>query len=190
MFLERGFTVRIDYTIELWKSRTLWFDKLETQEQVQCELNYDILNRIYKCTIGRTDKIEPRKESELSKVIEWATKIDSLEILTRQELDLRGHYYYTIKTDIATLTMQDIQDLQRWLEDDSDSDQNGELSISRATFSLVTAFLSAKNHRKFSMESRKFHGDELANDSQMFKNLERTVRYTVSKAIRLREKIM
>jgi hypothetical protein len=189
MFLERGFTIRIDYTVELWKSRSFWFDKLEAQEQIRCELNYDIINRIYKCIINRTDKIEPRKENELSKVIEWATKMDSLKILTRQELDSKGHYYYTIKADIATLTAQDIQDLQRWLESDSE-DKEGEFSISRATFSIVTAFLSAKNHRKFSMESPKFHGDELANAPQMFKNIERTVRYAVSKTMRLYEKMM
>lgn len=183
MFLQRGFTLRIDYTVELWRSRSFWFDKLEAQEQIRCELNYDILSRNYKCIISRTDKIEPQKGNELSKAIEWVTKMDSLEILTRQKLDLNGQYYYTIKADIATLTAKDIRDLQRWLENDSDERKGGKLSISRATFNIVTAFLSAKNHRKFSMESQKFHGDELANASKMFKNLDLPVKYAVSKAI-------
>ena len=188
MFLQRGFTLRIDYTVELWRSRSFWFDKLEAQEQIRCELNYDILSRNYKCIISRTDKIEPQKGNELSEAIEWVTKMDSLEILTRQKLDLNGQYYYTIKADIATLTAKDIRDLQRWLENDSDERKDGELSISRATFSIVTAFLSAKNHRKFSMESQKFHGNELANASRMFNNLERTVNYAVSKVIWLYRK--
>jgi len=189
-FLQRGFTIRTDYTVELWRSRNLWFDKLEAQEQIRCELNYDILSRSYKCIISRTDKIEPQKGNELSKAMEWVTKMDSLEILTRQKLDLNGQYYYTIKADVATLTAQDIRDLQRWLESDSGERKDGELSISRATFSIVTVFLSAKNHRKFSMESQKFRGGELANAYRMFKNIEQTVRYAVSKAIRLYGKVI
>ncbi|MBC8229140.1 DUF4390 domain-containing protein [bacterium] len=180
MFLQRGFTIRIDYTVELWRPRSFWFDKLEVQKQIRCELNYDILSRSYKCIINRTDKMEPRKGNELSKAIEWVTNMDSLEILTRQKLDSNKQYYYTIKADIATLTAQDIQDLRRWLESDSSEDKGGELSISRATFNIVTAFLSAKNHRKLSMESPKFYGDELANAYRMFKNLKRTVRYVSS----------
>lgn len=155
-FLQRGFTIRIDYTVELWRSRSFWFDKLESQEQLRCELNYDILNRVYKCVISREDKIELKKENELTKAIEWVTKIDSLEILNNQKLELKGRYYYTIKADVVTLTAQDIRDLQRWLEDDSDERKGGELSISRTTFNIVTAFLSAKNHRKFSMVSPKW----------------------------------
>ncbi|MBM3238505.1 DUF4390 domain-containing protein [Candidatus Poribacteria bacterium] len=189
-FLQRGFTIRTDYTVELWRSRNIWFDKLEAQEQIRCELNYDIVSRSYKCIISRTDKIEPQKGNELSKAMEWVTKMDSLEILTRQKLDLNGQYYYTIKADVATLTAQDMRDLQRWLESDSGERKDGELSISRATFSIVTAFLSAKNHRKFSMESQKFRGGELANAYRMFKNLAQTVRYAVSKAIWLYGKVI
>ncbi|MFQ6040944.1 MAG: DUF4390 domain-containing protein [Candidatus Poribacteria bacterium] len=155
-FLQRGFTIRIDYTVELWRSRSFWFDKLESQEQLRCELNYDILRRIYKCIISREDKIELKKENELAKAIKWVTKIDSLEILNNQKLELKGRYYYAIKADVVTLTVQDIRDLQRWLEGDSGERKGGELSFSRTTFNIVTAFLSAKNHRKFSMVSQKW----------------------------------
>lgn len=155
-FLQRGFTIRLDYTVELWRSKNFWFDRLDSQEQLRCELNYDILSRIYKCVISRTDKIELKKSDELSKAIEWVTKIDSLEILDSKKLELKGRYYYNIEADVVTLTAQDIKDLQKWLDNDSDERKGAELSISRTIFNIVIAFLSAKNHRKFSMVSSKW----------------------------------
>ncbi len=156
-FLQRGFTIQIDYKIELWKSRRFWFDKLKAQEHIQYELNYDILNSNYHCIFNWSDKdkIDVKKSAQLEQAIVWVTQVEPIAILPRKQVDLEGKYYYTITADISTLTAGDIRDLQQWLK--GDSDKTDESSISRATFRVVTAFLSAKNHRKFTMESKNFY---------------------------------
>jgi len=158
--LNIGFTIRTVYRVELWISRRFWFDKLEAQEEITCELNYDILQENYKCLISRRDKIEPKVSTKLKQVAEWITDVEPIKILTADEFDFKGRYYYTIKADIATLTTEDIQNLRRWLED-SDGEEGNESSISRATFRVISAFLSSRYHRKFSVESEKFRLKEL-----------------------------
>jgi len=153
--LHRGFTIQILYTVELWTSRRFWFDKLNAQEDIMCKLNYDILQERYKCVIDRRDKIEPKVSNKLERVAEWITNVEPLKILTGDKFDFNGKYYYTIKADIATLTREDIRDLRKWL-DDSDDEESNESSISRATFRLISTFLSSRYHHKFSLESEKF----------------------------------
>jgi len=159
-FLNRGFTIQIVYTVELWISRRFWFDKLKAQEEIMCKLNYDILQERYKCVINRRDKIEPKVSDKLEQVAEWITNVEPLKILTSDKFDFNGKHYYTIKADIATLTVEDIRDLRKWLGD-SDDEESNESSISRATFSVISAFLSSRYHHKFSVESGKFRLKEL-----------------------------
>lgn len=159
-FLNRGFTIRVVYTVELWISRRFWFDKLTTQEDIICELNYDILQERYKCVISRRDKIETRVSNEIEEVVEWITNVAPLKTLTGDKFNFNRKYYYTIKADIATLTAKDIRDLRKWLDDSGDEEGN-ESSISSATFGVISAFLSSRYHRKFSVESGKFRLDEL-----------------------------
>lgn len=158
--LHLGFTIRIVYRMELWLSRRFWFDKLKAQEEITYELNYYIWPENYKCLITRRDKIEPKVSDKVEEVAEWITNVEPLKIPTDDKFDFNDKYYYTIKADIATLTKKDIQELRQWLED-SDGEEENESSISRATFKVISAFLSSRYHRKFSIASEKFRLKEL-----------------------------
>ena len=157
-FLNRGFTIRLDYNVELWKKRGYWFDSLNNQQNISYEIFFDVLEKRFLCRkIKQNNTIESRTEKQLNKLIQWLTEQDSLLIIAPlEELELSSQYYYNIEIIIATLTADNIKDLQRWM---GEFDKKGEQpsSFARTSFKVVADFLSSRNHKRISIRSEAFY---------------------------------
>ncbi len=156
-FLKRGFTIRLDYNIELWRKRGYWFDSLSNQQSISYEILFDVLEKRFLCRKMKQDStIESRTEKQLNKLIQWLTEQDSLFIIAPlDELSPGSQYYYNIEIIIATLTADNIKDLQRWMgEFDKRSEQPS--SFARTSFKIVADFLSSRNHKRISIRSESF----------------------------------
>ncbi len=157
-FLNRGFTIRLDYNIELWKKKGYWFDSLNNQQNISYEIFFDVLEKRFLCRKMKQDNtIESRTEKQLNKLIQWMAEQDSLlTIAPLEELELSSQYYYNIEIIIATLTADNIKDLQRWM---GEFDKKGEQpsSFARTSFKVVADFLSSRNHKRISIRSEAFY---------------------------------
>lgn len=161
-FLNRGFTVKMEYNIELWRSRDYWFDRLDSQQNIGYEISFEPLEKQYRCIKTRNGiTIASRIEKQLAKVASWVTMPDNpLNIAPLATLDPESRYYYNIELLIATLTTENIKDLQRWMGEFEEKDEEPS-SLAKTSFKVVADFLSSRNHKRISLRSGRFVPYEL-----------------------------
>ena len=158
-FLNRGFTIRIQYRIELWRSRRYWFDHLDTQHSISYQINFVPLEKRYVCLKSQEGSaITSKLDRQLDKIIQWATLPDPLlMVLPVKQLDPKAEYYYTIEILIATLTGENIKDLRKWLSGEESEDS----TLTNTTFRVAKDFISSRNQEKHSVQTEKFHLSDL-----------------------------
>lgn len=111
--LRDGFPVRLQYRLELWRSSTL-FDRLEREQAWLALAQYDPLNGRY--TLTRTGGgVETFTSLEaLAQAIAVAYTVD----LPQPEGRGRARYYYVATLDIESLSLSELEEVERWLRGD------------------------------------------------------------------------
>jgi|GEM_PF-1737721 len=160
-FLNRGFTVKIEYKIELWQSRRYWFDRLGSQHNISYQIDFEPLEKRYICLKSQEGAaITSKLDQQLDEIIEWTTRPEPpLNVIPLDRLDQEAEYYYSIEILIATLTTENIKHLQKWLEYGEKERETS--TITGTSFRLARDFLSSRNRRKISERSEKFHLHDL-----------------------------
>lgn len=161
-FLNRGFTVRVEYNIELWQKRGYWFDSLRSQKSISYQINFDPIEKIYQCQRSQDgSRIITKSDKQIDNLSRWVINPDIYLIFDPiDQLSLNDRYYYNIEVLVATLTAENVRDLRRWMGDFSDKgDQSS--SFSKTTINMIIDFLSSRNHKRFSVRSEQFYISEL-----------------------------
>ncbi len=155
-FLTRGFTVRIEYTIELWRSRRWWFDHLDSQININYQIDFEPLEKRYTCRTSRPGKaITSRLDRQLANIIRWTTQPElPITIISAIKLDLRSSYYYNIVVSIATLTGENISDLRKWIKVGEEEKKTS--TLTKTSFKMAKDAISARHRKRVSTRSRKF----------------------------------
>ena len=157
-FLNRGFTVRVEYKIELWRSRRYWFDRLDSQHNINYQIDFRPLEKRYMCVRSQQEPaVTSKLDQQLDEIILWATRPEPpLTVIPMERLDPEAEYYYNIEILVATLTAQNIKDLQKWLGEFG-AEEEEPSTLTKTSFKVARDFLSSKNNRKVSARSEKFH---------------------------------
>jgi len=161
-FLSRGFTVRVDYSIELWQSRGLWFDRLYSQKNISYQIDFEPIEKRYVCKrFQEGSQVVSKTDKQLDKLIKWITHPDiPLIFVPVEQLDPESSYYYNIGVLVATLTAENVKDLQKWMGEFGEQEEQTS-SFARTTFKVVMDFLSSRNHKKYTVKSDEFHPSDL-----------------------------
>jgi hypothetical protein len=155
-FLNRGFTVRVDYNIELWRRRKFWFDSLDEQHNVSYQINFEPLEKRYIWLKSENETITSKLERQLDKIVRWTTLPEPpLVIAPVGKLASSAEYYYSIEITIATLTAENIRDLQKWLGEFGEEEEEPS-TLTKTSFRVAADFLSSRNHKKLSARSERF----------------------------------
>ena len=162
-FLSRGFTVRIEYNIELWQSRGYWFDSLRSQRNLSYQIKFDPIEKQYQCQRSQDgSKVTAKSDKLLDNLAKWVMSPDIYVLFDPiDQLIPNDKYYYNMEVLVATLTAENVKDLRKWMGDFSDQGEQSS-SISRTTMRVIMDFLSSRNHKKFSARSEQFYLSELA----------------------------
>jgi hypothetical protein len=160
-FLNRGFTVEIEYKIELWRKRRYWFDRLDCQHNISYQIDFEPLEKRYICFRSQQEaEITSKLDQQLDTIIKWTTQPEPpLNVIPLEQLDQNAEYYYNIEILIATLTTDNIKHLQKWLE--YGGKEKGNSTITGTSFKLARDFLSSRNRKKVSEQSEKFYPHDL-----------------------------
>ncbi|PYP58720.1 MAG: hypothetical protein DMD44_07070 [Gemmatimonadetes bacterium] len=112
--MRSGFPLRLHYRLELWRSRSGWFDQFVTDFPWDAVARHDPL---------ADDFVLIRSESR--RVARYGTADDlerALE-LPYHVLSLtpkgRGRFYYVCRLEVSTLNDTDLEELTRWLKGDA-----------------------------------------------------------------------
>ncbi|HEX2092279.1 MAG TPA: hypothetical protein VHG28_07740 [Longimicrobiaceae bacterium] len=130
--LDSGLPLRFHFQVELWEKSLL--DRLVGTHRVRLAVMQDPLEGSYTLSVGRS---EQRLGSlrEVEEAVEGAFA-SSLRPTTR------GRFYYLAVLEIETLSLSDLEELQRWLRGEAGPAVQGRRSVGRAVESgLRRAFV-------------------------------------------------
>lgn len=119
--LQEGLPVRLSYRLELWKSKSVWFDQLQRLVEWDVVVRWEpVLLEFSVRTITGSGMRERR----------YATREALATALgARYRIALRpttaGTHYYVGSLAISTLSDSDIQELERFLQGEGDEGQPG-----------------------------------------------------------------
>lgn len=111
--MRSGFPTRMHFRLELWSDEGFVNDLRGTREW-DLIIRYDPLDATYRVyelvgrsgggLIGRSPRIEDAREI--------AERWRPIPLVTRR----RGTYYYTVVLDVETLSLSDLDELERWMK--------------------------------------------------------------------------
>jgi hypothetical protein len=116
-----GLPLRMRFLVELW--RDAFFDDLIATEQWSAVVTYDALSKQY---VVRT-----RADARARVFPDFAAARAAIETSYAVALRpvRRGRYYYTGALDIETLSLSDLEELERWLKGELQPAVSGDRSI-------------------------------------------------------------
>lgn len=119
-----GLPLRMRFLVELW--RDAFFDELVATEQWTSVLTYDALSEQY--------VVRVRADARARVFPDFAAARAAIETAYSAVLrpQRRGRYYYTGALDIETLSLSDLEELERWLKGELQPAVSGDRSITGA----------------------------------------------------------
>jgi hypothetical protein len=127
--LLEGFPTHMTYTVELWRERGMWFDKLELSRTLTIRVTYDLWAQRFvvqfrKDNLDKFDTIEDVEEATCS--------LPGLKLVPVEELDPSKSYYIAARAHLRPLTIEELGELEDWLSGElrpGDSKGGGVLSV-------------------------------------------------------------
>jgi len=109
--LDKLFPIRLDYRLEIWRSREGWIDEFQRAAEWATVVQREPLQDQYRVTLlllsGPQEHRFPTRE-EVARYLNYTNEVDALPRGT-------GTFYYTVTLSITALTEADIERLERFL---------------------------------------------------------------------------
>jgi len=110
--LANGFPARLHYRLERWASGR-WFDDLKAAFEWDVILKYDVLGKKYQVVRVVNKKAEALGEFPVAGDAETAVEAPYKVAIQLPRKGERG--YYNLLLDVETLSLSDLDEVQRWL---------------------------------------------------------------------------
>lgn len=120
--IRSGLPLRLRFRVELWRDAV--FDDLISTEQWTAVLTFDPLSELY---VVRTRADAPRARAFTDFAAARAIVETSYAVSLRPQR--RGRYYYTGSVDVETLSLSDLEELERWLKGELQPAVSGDRSL-------------------------------------------------------------
>ncbi|MEW5928068.1 MAG: hypothetical protein AB1941_11330 [Gemmatimonadota bacterium] len=120
--LDSGLPLRIRFRVELWEKAV--FDRLVGTHRAALAVLQDPLDGAYTLDNGRTEQ-RFRSLAEVEAAVEGA-------FAATLHPTRRGRFYYIAVLEIETLSLSDLEELQRWLRGEARPAVQGRRSVGRA----------------------------------------------------------
>ena len=110
--LSNGFPARLHYRLERWTAGG-WFDDLKAAFDWDVILKYDVLGKKYKVVRVVNKKVESLGEFPSADEAENAAEGPYRPAISLPKKGQRG--YYNLLLDVETLSLSDLDEVERWL---------------------------------------------------------------------------
>jgi hypothetical protein len=110
--LSNGFPARLHYRLERWVSGR-WFDDLKSTVEWDVILKYDVLGKRYQTVRVVNKKVEPLGDFGNADDAENAAEGPYRPAISLPKKGQRG--YYNLLLDVETLSLTDLDEVERWL---------------------------------------------------------------------------
>ena len=117
--LVNGFPAALRYRLELWRAGGL-FDDLERSTQWEVLVRYDPYMKQY--SVVRLQGIKESSDRKETEILGGLPTLDAAEAVLNEPFPVAlkpgragARYYYNVVLDVETLSVSDLDELQRWL---------------------------------------------------------------------------
>lgn len=154
--LVNGFPARLHYRVELW-SVGGWFNDLEGRTEWDVVVQFDAFSKSY-----RARRVINGNSASIGTFGDLESVSAALALPYRAPVSpptRRGRYYYSVGLDVETLSMSDLDEVERWLRGELRPAVRGQRNPGTAlTRGLRTLFvrLLGGEKRRYDVESRTF----------------------------------
>jgi hypothetical protein len=118
--LNNGFPTALRFRLELWRAGGL-FDDIESSTTWEVLVRYEPYSKQYSVVRLQGSKERPRGLES----IDGLASLDAAEVIVNEPFPVKlrpqragARYYYNVVLDIETLSVSDLDELQRWLNGD------------------------------------------------------------------------
>jgi hypothetical protein len=112
--LESGFPARLHYRVELWVAGRL-FDQLSGREEWDVFVYYDALGRKYRVVRVERDGETVTSAGQFNSFAEMVSEVERpLRVPLRARVQ-RSRQYYIGVLDVETMSLTDLDEVERWL---------------------------------------------------------------------------
>lgn len=155
--LHSGFPARLHYRVELW-SASGFFDDLITQAEWDVIVRYDPLERRYSGTRIVGDRaLSLGSYPDLAGIERALARPYAPDIHAPTR---HARFYYVVGLDVAMLSVNDLDEVQRWLNGELTPAVKGKKSpgtaLGRGARTLITRLLGGED-RHYEARTREFH---------------------------------
>ena len=134
--LRSGLPVRLHYRVEVWRSRNGWMDQLTRQVYWDVVLRHEPLLDEYTMLTIFGSRVQERRYATLDAL----TAALAFAYQINVSPTVQGSYYYSATLEVSTLSDDDLEELERFLEGDVGGGQ-GEGGLGDALGRGATRFL-------------------------------------------------
>lgn len=143
--LANGFPARLHYRLERWQAGR-WFDDLKAASEWNVILKYDVLGKRYQA--ARVVNKKPESLGEFP-TLDGAASAAEAPYRTTISLPRRGQRgYYNLLLDVETLSLSDLDEVERWLRGELKPAVRGEknpgTALTRGVRTLVVRLLGGQ----------------------------------------------
>jgi hypothetical protein len=121
--LHKGFATYLTYTVELWRERGLWFDKLELTRSLTMKVTYDLWAESY-IVQSRRDRVA--RFDTLEEVNSATARLKGLKLVEAERIKPDEQYYIAARAHLRPLTIEELGELEDWLGGDVPSGGTGD----------------------------------------------------------------
>ena len=122
--LRSGLPVRLHYRIEVWRSRNGWMDQLTRQVYWDVVLRHEPLLDEYTMLTIFGSRVQERRYATLDALTAALAFAYQINVSPAQQ----GNYYYTSTMEVSTLSDDDLEELERFLDGGTTTRGDGGLS--------------------------------------------------------------
>ena len=133
--LRSGLPVRLHYRIEVWRSRNGWMDQLTRQVYWDVVLRHEPLLDEYTMLTIFGSRVQERRYATLDALTAALAFAYQINVSPAQQ----GNYYYSSTLEVSTLSDDDLEELERFL--DGGRTRRGEGGLGNAVGRGATRFL-------------------------------------------------
>ncbi len=135
--LRSGLPIRLHYRVEVWRTRSGWFDLFVRQAEWDVLVRHEPLLDQYTLLTLTGSRVQERRYATLDAL--GAALAFSYQVSVQPTE--AGNYYYTATLEVTTLSDSDLDELERFLEGDLGEVAQGKGSIGDALARGATRFL-------------------------------------------------
>jgi len=164
--IQSGLPTTLHYTVEVWRQRSGWWDRLERTQERRFRLFRDVLSGVYWVVTDEESQSFASLEALLESVTRFRQATSPLP-LPFPSPDLPGdkQYYLVVSANLAPLSIEDLNELDEWLKGtirggNPDSDTGVISGLSRTMGGLLLS-LTGFGDRTLRSRSPRFRPEEI-----------------------------